>query len=308
MENIHISVVTPVYGCAECIIPLCDRLKESLKQITNEYEIILVNDASPDNSWEIVRDLCSKDTCIKGIDLSRNFGQHYAITAGLDSAQGEWIVVMDCDLQDRPEEILALYEKAMEGYEVVFAQRIKRNDNLFKRAASKLFHGSLAYLTNTNIDSSIANFGIFKKEVIKSVCIMREQLRWFPTFVDWVGFRHTKMPVEHSKRPKGKTSYSIVKLLDLAVNVLIFNSNKPLHLVLRFGFLVSFISIVYAIITLVRYFSGEIRVLGWPSLIISVWFLAGVNIFVLGIVGIYIGKIFDQAKNRPLYIIKERIN
>ncbi len=308
MKIPHISVVSPVYGCKDCLFALYERLKTSLEKITPDFEIILVNDASPDNSWKAIAELCQKDKRVVGINLSRNFGQHYAITAGLDAAKGEWIVVMDCDLQDRPEEIGKLYAKALEGYDIVFAQRIKRQDNFFKKIASKIFHSSLSYLTDTEIDASIANFGIFRKNVIDSVIQMREQLRWFPTFVNWVGYTHTRIPVEHSRRENGKSSYSVKKLFDLAFNVLMLNSNKPLKLVLKFGFLVSFTAILYAGITLYRYLSGQIGVLGWASLIISTWFLSGVIIFVLGIIGIYIGRIFDQIKQRPLYIIRQKIN
>ena len=308
MNNPHLSVIAPVYGCRDCLFSLYERLKLTLEKITQDFEIILVNDASPDNSWQAISELCGMDTRVKGINFSRNFGQHYAITAGLDAANGEWIIVMDCDLQDQPEEITKLYAKALEGYDVVFAQRIKRQDNFFKRAASKMFHSSLSYLTDTEIDASIANFGIYRNTVIASVVQMREQLRWFPTFVNWVGYRQARIPVEHSKRENGKSSYSVKKLFDLAFNVLMLNSNKPLKLVLKFGFLVSFTAILYAGITLYRYLSGQIGVLGWASLIISIWFLSGVIIFVLGIVGIYIGRIFDQIKERPLYIISQKIN
>ena len=307
-SNPKISVISPVYGCGNCLNHLYARLINSLEQISPDFEIILVNDSSPDDSWEIVKELCGKDKSVIGINLSRNFGQHYAITAGLDQSRGDWVVVMDCDLQDRPEEIPALYQKAMEGYDVVFAQRIKRRDNIFKRATSKLFHKTLSFLTNTEIDASIANFGIFSSSVIKAVCSMREQLRWFPTFVNWVGFKNTKIPVEHSKRDNGRSGYTFKKLIDLAFNVLVLNSNKPLKLVLMFGFLVSFASIAYALIVFIRYLMGDVVVLGWASLVISIWFLSGVIIFVMVIVGIYIGKIFDQIKERPLYIIKDRIN
>jgi polyisoprenyl-phosphate glycosyltransferase len=308
MNNIYISGVIPVYGCYDCLNALYDRLIKAFKEINESYEIIFINDGSPDNSWEAIIELCQKDKKVTGINLSRNFGQHYAITAGLDQCKGEWIVVMDCDLQDRPEEIPKLLSKAKEGYDVVFAQRIKRRDNIFKRITSKMFHGTLSYLTNTEIDASIATFGVFHRKVIDAVCLMREQLRWFPTFVNWVGFRYTKMPVEHSRRISGRSSYSIKRLIELAVNVLVLNSNKPLKLVLMFGFIVSFGSFIYAVVTLVRYLRGEIGVLGWASQIVSLWFLAGVIIFVMGIVGLYIGKIFDQIKERPLYIIRERIN
>ncbi len=304
----HISVVVPVYGCRECLSMLYERLKASLEKINPDFEVILVNDSSPDESWSAITELCQMDKRVVGINFSRNFGQHYAITAGLDRARGEWIIVMDCDLQDRPEEIGKLYAKACEGYDVVFAQRLKRQDNFFKKIASKMFHSTLSYLTDTEIDASIANFGIYRKNVIESVVQMREQLRWFPTFVNWVGYKQARLPVEHAKRESGNSSYSVKKLFDLAFNVLMLNSNKPLKLVLKFGFAVSFTAILYAAITLYRYLSGQIGVLGWASLIISIWFLSGVIIFVLGIVGIYIGRIFDQIKQRPLYIIKQTIN
>jgi len=308
MNITHISVVVPVYGCSECLFLLYQRLKASLEKINPDFEIIMVNDASPDESWSAITELCRLDKRVVGINFSRNFGQHYAITAGLDRARGEWIIVMDCDLQDRPEEIGRLYAKANEGYDVVFAQRLKRQDNFLKKIASKMFHSTLSYLTDTEIDASIANFGIYRKNVIESVVQMREQLRWFPTFVNWVGYKQARMPVEHAKRESGKSSYSVKKLFDLAFNVLMLNSNKPLKLVLKFGFAVSFTAILYAAITLYRYLSGQIGVLGWASLIISIWFLSGVIIFVLGIVGIYIGRIFDQIKQRPLYIVKQTIN
>ncbi len=303
-----ISVVSPVYGCNDCLSALCERIKVSLEPITHDYEIILVNDASPDGAWNAILGLSSADKRIVGINLSRNFGQHYAITAGLDQCRGEWIVVMDCDLQDRPEEIPSLYKKALEGYDIVLAQRIKRKDNIVKRATSKMFHKTLSFLTDTEIDATIANFGIYSQSAIKAISSMRESLRWFPSFVNWVGFKHTKIPVEHSRRDSGRSGYSFRKLIDLAVNVLILNSNKPLRLVLMFGFLVSFTSIAYALIVFIRYLLGEVVVLGWASLVISIWFLSGIIIFVMGIVGIYIGKIFDQIKERPLYIISQRVN
>jgi glycosyltransferase involved in cell wall biosynthesis len=161
----HLSIVSPVYGAPSLIGELCLRLHSSLKKITEDYEIILVFDCSPDNGWEEICIECERDKRVKGIRLSRNFGQHYAITAGLEQATGEWVVVMDCDLQDRPEEINKLYKKAQEGYDIVFAQRADRKDSFLKRLSSKAFYAVFSYMTDTHQDARIANFGIYHWKV-----------------------------------------------------------------------------------------------------------------------------------------------
>ncbi len=240
--------------------------------------------------------------------MSRNFGQHYAITAGLEHAQGDWVIVMDCDLQDLPEEILKLYNKALEGYDIVFAQRENRQDSFFKKMSSKIFYSALSYLTDTKQDSSIANFGIYKKEVINAILSMNDYHKYFPTMAQWVGFSKTAIPVKHNRRENDRSSYNLKSLLTLAFNNIITFSNKPLKLVLGFGFAVVIISIIMAIFFFFKYINGEIKIIGYTSLIISIWFLSGIIIMILGVLGIYIGKIFDKIKDRPVYIIKEKIN
>lgn len=304
----HISVVSPVYGCKNSLYELYYRLKETLEKINPDFEIILVNDASPDGAWEFIVELAEKDKRVKGINLSRNFSQHNAITAGLDHSKGEWVIVMDCDLQDQPEEIIKLYNKANEGYDYVLARRKKRKDRWIKRLSSKAFNHLLSYLVGSKYDASIANFGIFKHNVIQSINTLREKTRWFPSFVNWVGYKGTNIEVVHSPRQNGDSSYSFRKLLNLAIDVIILNSDKPLKLVIKFGFLISFTSIIFAIITLYQYFAGQIDVLGWTSLIISIWFLSGIIIFILGIIGLYLAKIYDHSKDRPLYIMKDKTN
>jgi polyisoprenyl-phosphate glycosyltransferase len=304
----HISVVSPVYGCKNCLYELYGRLKDTLEKINPDFEIILVNDASPDGAWEVIVELANKDQRVKGINLSRNFGQHNAITSGLDHCNGEWIIVMDCDLQDQPEEIINLYNKAKEGYDYVLARRKKRKDRWIKRLYSKVFNKLLSYLSASKNDASIANFGIFKHDVIQSINTLREKTRWFPSFVNWVGYKGTNIEVVHSPRQNGDSSYSFRKLLNLAIDVILLNSDKPLKLVIKFGFLISLTSIIFAIITLYRYFAGQVTVLGWTSLIISIWFLSGIIIFILGIIGLYLAKVYDHSKDRPLYIIKNKAN
>ncbi len=304
----EISVITPLYGCKDCIYEFYYRVSEALKTVDSDYEIIYVDDSGPDKPWELLTQLCSKDKHVKAIELSRNFGQHYAITAGLEHAGGDWVVVMDCDLQDKPEEIPKLYKKALEGFDIVLAQRKLRKDNLLRRLFSAGFYKLLGYLTDTKQDHTIANFGIYKKRVIESVLKMKDAIRYFPAMIQWVGFTSTTVEVDHSERFTGKTSYNLKQLLRLGTNVVLSFSEKPLILVARFGLFISFISFISAVIFLIKYFTGQIEVLGFTSLILSIWFLSGIIIFILGIIGLYLGKTFDRVKERPLYLIKDKLN
>ncbi len=303
--NIHISIVTPVYGCSTSLEKLHKRLVITLTQITESFEIIMVNDASPDNAWGIIKELAQKDNRIKGINFSRNFGQHRAITAGLDYAQGDWVVVMDCDLQDKPEEITKLYNKAQEGFDVVFGRRIQRKDPYFKQLVSKLFYKVYNYFTESKIDNTVANFSIISSKVIEKLKSLREQNRSYPLFVHWIGFKRTNINIEHAKREEGKSSYTLKKLIDLAIDSIVSQSNKPLRLSIKFGFIISVLSLLYAMFLIVRYFVQGTPVEGWTSVMVSIYFIGGLLFANMGMLGLYIGKIFDEAKNRPLYIIEE---
>jgi len=308
MSKIHISIVSPVYRAENIVEQLVEQIKKSISEITTDFEIILVNDSSPDGSWQMIMNECTKDARVKGINLSRNFGQHYAITAGLSYAKGEWIVVMDCDLQDRPDEIPNLYKKALEGYDSVFAQRIERNDTFLKRLFSRTFYAFFSYLTETRQDSTVANFGIYHRNVIDAILSMNDQIRFFPTMVQWVGFRKFYLPVEHASRFEGKTSYNFKSLIRLAVNTIIAFSDKPLRLTAKIGFTIASLSFFIAILYFILYLVGTIEVLGFTTLILSVWFLAGIIMMILGVLGIYIGKVFEKVKERPVFIIKSSCN
>lgn len=304
----HITIVSPVYN-AEAIIPeLVSRIQNAVRQITDDYEIILVEDGGPDSSWSVIESISRNNSFVKGIKLSRNFGQHYAITAGLDHAKGEWVVVMDCDLQDKPEEISRLYKKAIKGYDIVLAQRFNRKDGFFKRFFSRMFYRTLGFLTGSRQDETVANFGIYHKKVIDSVKQMREPIRYFPTMIQWVGFRTTKIEVTHEQRYAGKTSYNFSKLLHLALDIILAYSDKPIRLLIKVGLLISFMSIIIAVTYLIRWINGEVIVLGYTSLIISLWLLSGIVIATLGIVGLYVGKTFEGVKKRPIYIIEKITN
>lgn len=287
---------------------LIARLHPVLAQISVGYEIILVDDLSPDGSWKIIKSLCDRDKKVKAAQLSRNFGQHQAITAGLDQAKGEWVVVMDCDLQDVPEEIIKLYNRSREGYEMVLAGRFDRQDSFFKKFFSKYFYKVLSYLTETRLDESVGNFGIYNRKVVNAVLSMRENIRFFPLLVRWTGFRSVIIPVEHAARIKGRSNYSFRKLLKLALGVMLAFSDKPLRQVVKLGVTMSLLAFLFAMYNLYKYYRGVITEPGFTSLIISIWFLSGVIIAVIGIVGLYVGKIFEQAKNRPIYIINKKEN
>ena len=225
MSNIHISVVVPVYGCGKCLNKLYTRLKKTLSTFTEEFEIILINDASPDESWQTILKLAEEDNRVKGINLSRNFGQHKAITAGLEYAKGDWVVVMDCDLQDQPEEILKLYNKAQEGFDIVFGRRTERKDTFLKKLGSKVFYKIYDYFTESKIDNSTANFSIISKKVVVRLNQLREQNRMYPLFVNWIGFKKTEIDIEHALREEGKSSYTLSKLINLAIDSIVSQSN-----------------------------------------------------------------------------------
>lgn len=303
-----LSIVSPVYLGELMVQELVSRIHDNVMSICSSYEIILVEDGSPDKSWQAIQSVCADNEHVKGIKLSRNFGQHYAITAGLRHATGDWIVVMDCDLQDMPEEIPNLLKKANEGFDIVLARRELRQDGFLKTLSSKLFYKIFSFLTDSKQDSSIANFGVYHKNVIDSILSMKDHVRYFPTMVQWVGFSSTKLNVVHSQREKGKSSYSWGKLFNLAIHNIIAFSDKPLRITVLLGFSISIISFLIAIYYLYQYLTGAILVLGFASLIISLWFLAGLIILILGVIGTYLGKTFDRVKDRPTFIIDKTIN
>jgi len=303
-----LSIVVPVYSCKSTLEALVSRLRNTLTSISPSFEIILVEDGCPSCSWHEIVSLAEKYSCIKGLKLSRNFGQHEAITAGLVHASGEWVVVMDCDLQDRPEEIVRLYEKAQEGFDIVYARRRDRQDSFLKKLSSRIFYFVLGYLTDTKIDASVANFGIYHRRVIQAVLQMKESLRYFPVMVRWVGFHSTHIDVEHNERFSGDTSYSLIKLLRLSLGVMVSFSDKPLHIIVTTGCLVSLVSALSALVIFIKALINGFPVEGWASLMISIWFIGGVVMAMVGVVGVYVGKSFDEAKKRPTYIVDTKTN
>lgn len=299
----HISVVTPVYRAEGCLEELYRRLVTALSGITQDFEIIMVEDCGGDRSWDIIRALAARDPRVKGIQFSRNFGQHYGITAGLDHCDGDWVVVMDCDLQDRPEEIPRLYARAREGYEIAIARRGRRSDPLSKRLASWAFYRLYSWLADIDYDGQAGNFRIVSRKVVESFRRMREQLRFFGGLVNWMGFPTATVDVQHDERYAGPSTYTAAKLWKLASETIIAYSDKPLRLSVRFGFVLAFLAFCYGIYIIIHALLYGSSITGWSSLIVSIYFIGGITIAILGMIGIYLGKTFDEAKKRPLYIV-----
>lgn len=304
-----ISVVIPEYCGDSMLTELLKRLHDSLITLTDSYEIILVNDCSPDNVWESIKHICTVDKRVIGLNLSRNFGEHYAISAGLRYAKGKWIVVMDCDLQNRPEDIPALYQKAQEGWDVVHARRIHKQFGYWKRLSSRAFHAVYDWMTGHSSDSSIAEFGIYSARIIREYNKLGEVARSFNFLIEYLGFRVTAIDVTHDSRADGGgTSYTFQKLFRLAMDSIIADSTRPLKLAVVAGFIMSLVSVIMAAYNIVAYFFDLDRVRGYTTTIFSIWFACGILLFVMGVLGLYIGRIFDQVKSRPIFIVMDELN
>jgi adenylylsulfate kinase-like enzyme/glycosyltransferase involved in cell wall biosynthesis len=300
----HISIVSPVYRAENCVAELCRRLKLAVAPITEDFEIILVEDRGPDNSWAAIQDEARNDSRVRGIRLAKNFGQHRAITAGLDIAKGDWVVVMDCDLQDPPEEIPRLYEKAREGYEIVVAQFEERAESTFRQKVSQSFWAGLSWLAGIPFDYRIGNFRIMSRRVVENFRSYREQLRLLGGITALMGFTTTTLPLRRDERFAGETSYTFKKLLTIAVDIAMAYSDKPLKISVIAGLVISGLAIFAGIIIFVLGLSGLIDVPGWASVMVSLYLIGGLIIANLGVIGYYIGKTFDETKRRPLYVIE----
>jgi dolichol-phosphate mannosyltransferase len=287
---------------------LVARISKAVAPLTSDYEIILVNDGSPDASWEKIKTLCARDAKVKGINLAHNFGQPYAITAGLSYAQGDYIAVIDCDLQNKPEDLPALFLKAMEGYDIVSARRVHRDDTFLKRMSSAVFHRVYDFLSGFSTDKAIAEFGVYSKRIVKVYCSIPEYSRSFVELIHTLGFRKTGIDVMHDHRLEGKSSYNLTRLLRLSFNAIISNSNRPLQLAVTLGFIMSLFSFLMAVYNIFAKFAGWNEVAGYTTTVFSIWFVGGLLLFMMGILGLYIGKIFDQVKGRPVFIVQDTLN
>lgn len=304
----HITVVSPVYQCSSLVDTLVERISTALEALTPDYEIILVEDGGKDDSWQKIEHNCNARRGVRGIKLSRNFGQQAAIQAGLDASRGEFVVVMDCDLQDRPEEIRHLYAKAREGHDIVFASRQGRQDSFFKKFLSSLFNRVMGYLTETDQDASVASFTLYNRKAVNALSLMHDYNRYYPMMAQWIGFSTAKVKIQHAERPQGESSYSFRKRLKLAVDTMLMFSDKPLRLTVKAGVYLSLASLLAAFVLILNYIFSDVSAPGWMSLALLICFFSGSIISVLGIVGLYVGRIFETVKLRPTYLVDQEIN
>ena len=302
-----LSVVVPVYGCPAALSELSRRLCRVLQTLTSDYEIILVNDACPQNSWEIIKQLCAENSAIVGLELSRNFGQIKAILAGLEYSTGDWIIVMDCDLQDSPEEIPRLLKKAYEGYDAVFARRAVRKDSTFKVFMSKCFYKIYSMSSGFAYDPAVCNFSVCSRKVVDTYCSMRELHRAYIMYIQWMGFRTTVLDVDHHERFEGTSGYNFKKRITMAADIITSQSNILLKFTVLSGITISLMSFAVILIIVCRYFFMNIQP-GWSSIMASIFLMGGLMILSVGIVGIYVGNIFMEVKHRPLYIVRTELN
>lgn len=299
-----ISVVSPVYRARECLDELYRRLVDTLSGISGDFEIILVEDHGNDGSWERIVELSRADPRVRGVKLSRNFGQHRASTAGLDLAEGDWVVLMDCDLQDPPEAIPQLYAKALEGYDIVTASFTHRAETSGRQFLSRRFWGMLSWLAGIEFDPNVGNFRILSRRVVESFRGYREQFRYTGAILNLVGFRSASIPVSRAERYAGDSSYDARRLLAVATDIVLAYSDKPLKVSVAVGLAMAALSFATGLVILVLGTTGYVTVSGWTSVMVSVYFIGGLIIANLGVIGSYLGRIYDEVKKRPLYVVE----
>lgn len=299
------SVVVPVYNGLAFLDELAFRIDNVMSLIKEEYEIIFVEDGCPEYSWNLIEKLSKSNPNIVGVKLLRNFGQHSAIIAGLFEAKGDYVVVMDCDLQDRPEEISPMLLKAKEGFEVVFARRQGRNDGYLKKTGSKIFYFLFSKLTGKRFDRSIGNFGVYSHKAIQSILSLPESNKYLPLTMQWFGYKTAYVNVTHDPRKIGKSNYTFSKLISLAMEMIISFSNRPLIIIIKFGALISLFSFLTSICVIILKFTYNL-LLGWSSLILAISFFSGIIIIILGIIGLYISRLVSDSRGRPMFIIEKK--
>lgn len=297
-----LSVVVPVYGCVECLEILCNRLERSLESITPHYEIILVDDRSPDHTWLVIRELQETHPAVKGIRLSRNFGQQIAITAGLAAARGQYAVVMDCDLQDPPERIPDLYAKLQEGYDLVLARRAARSHSRLRLLAARAYFALLSRLMEERVDGSYGAFSLVSRKVIDAFLQFGERERHYLFILRWLGFQAGTIEYEHEERHVGRSAYTFRRLLRLATDGIFFQATVLLRWIVTVGLLFAVCGVLLAMLFVYNYFAHG-SVVGWTSVAVLILICTGVILSSVGVIGLYVGKIFDQMKGRPLHVV-----
>ena len=300
------SVVGPVYDEVETLRDFYDRVQAAMDAIGEPWELVLVDDGSTDGSSDVIRDLAFEDIRVRPVLFSRNFGHQIAVTAGMDYSRGQAVVTIDTDLQDPPELITDLAEKWNEGYEVVYAVRTEREgESGFKRATAAVFYRVINRITEVDIPLDAGDFRLLDRKVVEALKKMREHHRFPRAMTAWVGFKQIGVSYKRSARQAGETKYPFRKMVRLAINAVTGFSYFPLQLATYFGFLSAALAILAIPIVIYLRLSGRGELSGQATTLIAVLFLGGVQLISLGILGEYIGRLYDEAKNRPLYVLRE---
>ena len=295
-----------MFGCAECLRALHARIRASVERVTDDFEVVYVDDRSKDGAWPILRSLAAEDPSVRALRLSRNFGQHAAITAGLERATGDHVVVMDCDLEDPPEEIPRLLAKAREGYDMVLSRRLHPRQRGFRRLASRLYFRARRTLMGVDVDPDYCTLSVLSRDVVRSFLAIRDRHRQYMLILHWLGFRRAVVDVEQGQRGSGRSSYTLRQLIRLGVDGFFFETTVLLSWIVYLGFAVALAGAGLALYFVVSYAAlGSVP--GFTSLAVLLLLVGGFIIVSTGVTGLYIGKIFEQVKKRPLFVISESV-
>jgi polyisoprenyl-phosphate glycosyltransferase len=307
MDSVKYSIVIPLYNEESGLAVLVERLQEIMAQFDGPAEVVMVDDGSRDGTYQLALAASAKDHRFKVIQFSRNFGHQVAITAGMDAAAGDAVIIMDADLQDPPYVVLQMIEKWKEGYEVVYGLRETREgERLFKTATASMFYGLLNRIGDIDTPVDVGDFRLVDRKALNAFLQMRENNRYVRGMFSWVGFRQTGVPYTREERHAGTTHYTLSKMVKLASNGILGFSTAPLRLALSAGVFLALASVIYGIVAIALKLAGESLVPGYASLLFVITFLSGIQLAVLGMVGLYVGRIYDEARGRPLYVVRER--
>ncbi|OUL82345.1 glycosyltransferase family 2 protein [Paraburkholderia hospita] len=298
----EISVVIPSYNCLGCLEELCVRLDRVLAELVPSFEVVIVDDRSPDNSWPLITALSKRFPAVRGIRLSRNFGQHIAITAGIAATLGKYVVVMDCDLQDPPERIPDLYRRVQEGFDLVLARRVERTHSRFRVLAAKAYFASMTWLTGEFLDGSYGTFSILSRQVADAFLQFTERDRHYLFILRWLGFNSSTIEYGHEARHAGSSSYTFRKLVKHAIDGMFFQTSVFLNWIVYGGLVCTAASLMLGLFFIYRYWVAS-TLPGWTSLVVVVLFSTGLILASIGAVGMYVSRMFEASKGRPLYLI-----
>jgi glycosyltransferase involved in cell wall biosynthesis len=306
MDAVKYSIVVPVYNEEESFGALVLRLREVLGQLDGPGEVVLVDDGSQDASYRLMLAANSEDPRFKVLQLSRNFGHQVAITAGMDAASGQAVIIMDADLQDPPQVILEMAERWQQGYEVVYAVREKRQgETLFKKTTATLFYSMLRRLAEIDQPMDVGDFRLVDRKALDAFLSMRESNRYVRGMFSWIGFRQSAVPYTRASRQAGRSKYPLRKMLRLAADGVVGFSTAPLRLAMGAGLLMAVASVCYGGVAIALKLAGLPYVPGYASLLVTITFLSGIQLIVIGMVGQYVARIYDEARGRPLYLVRE---